>query len=150
MKALVQRVSEASVTVGGDTVGAIGPGLLVLAGFGSEDDEAQLRWMAGKVAGLRIFPDRRGDMNRSLLDVGGGILVVSQFTLHASCRKGRRPSFTDAAPPERAEVLYDLFVEMLRGCGAPVESGRFGAMMQVSLVNDGPVTIMIDSPGERG
>ena len=149
MKVLAQRVSEASVTVDGKVVGSIGPGLLVLAGFRAEDDESQLRWMAGKVTGLRIFPDEGGDMNRSLLDSGGSLLVVSQFTLHANCRKGRRPSFMDAAPPQQAEVLYNLFLEMLRGYGAPVESGSFGAMMEVSLVNDGPVTIMVDSPVER-
>lgn len=150
MKALVQRVSEASVAIDGEVVGSIGPGLLVLAGFRAADDEPQLTWMAGKITGLRIFPDQGGDMNRSLLDSGGSLLVVSQFTLHANCRKGRRPSFMDAAPPQRAEVLYNLFLEMLRGYGAPVESGSFGAMMEVSLVNDGPVTIMVDSPAERG
>jgi len=150
VKALVQRVSRASVTVDGEVCGSIGPGLLVLAGFRAEDDESQLNWMAGKVTGLRIFPDQGGDMNRSLLDSGGSLLVVSQFTLHASCRKGRRPSFMAAAPPEQAEVLYNLFLETLRGYGVPVQSGSFGAMMEVSLVNDGPVTIMIDSPVERG
>jgi len=150
VKALVQRVSEASVAIDGEVVGSIGPGLLVLAGFRAADDESQLTWMAGKITGLRIFPDQGGDMNRSLLDSGGSLLVVSQFTLHANCRKGRRPSFMDAAPPQRAEVLYNLFLEMLRGYGAPVESGSFGAMMEVSLVNDGPVTIMVDSPAERG
>jgi len=150
VKALVQRVSEASVAIDGEVVGSIGPGLLVLAGFRAADDEPQLTWMAGKITGLRIFPDQGGDMNRSLLDSGGSLLVVSQFTLHANCRKGRRPSFMDAAPPQRAEVLYNLFLEMLRGYGAPVESGSFGAMMEVSLVNDGPVTIMVDSPAERG
>lgn len=149
MKALVQRVSRASVAVEGATVGSIGPGLLVLAGFRSEDDESQLSWMAGKLTGLRIFPDDGGDMNVSLLDSGGSLLVVSQFTLHANCRKGRRPSYMDAAPPDRAEVLYNLFLEMLRGYGAPVESGSFGAMMEVSLINDGPVTVMVDSPVER-
>jgi D-tyrosyl-tRNA(Tyr) deacylase len=149
MKALVQRVSRASVSVDGSVVGSIGPGLLVLAGFRAGDDESQLRWMAGKLTGLRIFPDDEGDMNLSLLDCGGSLLVVSQFTLHANCRKSRRPSYMDAAPPERAEVLYSLFLEMLRGYGVPLESGVFGAMMEVSLVNDGPVTIMVDSPVER-
>ncbi len=149
MKALLQRVSEASVAVDGETVGSIGPGLLVLAGFRCEDDESELRWMAGKIVGLRIFPDDSGDMNRSLLDAGGSLLVISQFTLHASCRKGRRPSFMAAAPPNRAELLYNLFLEMLGDSGAVVESGSFGSMMEVSLVNDGPVTVMIDSPVER-
>ena len=149
MKALIQRVSEASVRVEGQVVGSIGPGLLVLAGFRAEDDQSQLDWMARKVTGLRIFPDQSGDMNVSVLDHGGSLLAVSQFTLHANCRKGRRPSYMAAAPPDQAQVLYRLFLQTLRGYGLPVESGVFGAMMEISLVNDGPVTIMVDSPSER-
>ncbi|MBD3369801.1 D-tyrosyl-tRNA(Tyr) deacylase [Candidatus Fermentibacteria bacterium] len=149
MKTLLQRVSRASVGGDGESLGSIGRGLLVLAGFRERDDEEELRWMAGKIVNLRIFPDSGQNMNLSLLDVDGQLLVVSQFTLHASCRKGRRPSFVKAAPPSQAETLYDIFLQELRGFGVEVESGRFGAMMEVELVNSGPVTIMVESPSER-
>lgn len=149
MKALIQRVSSASVTSGGLLRGSIGRGLLVLAGFGRSDDESDLVWMTRKILGLRIFPDDESNMNLSVTDVGGGILVVSQFTLHADPRKGRRPSFIAAADPSEAENLFGLFVAMLSGSGLDVQAGVFGDMMQVSLVNDGPVTIMVDSPSER-
>jgi D-tyrosyl-tRNA(Tyr) deacylase len=149
LKVLLQRVSRASVGSGGRELGAIGEGLLALAGFRERDDVRDLRWMAGKIVNLRVFPDARNDMNLSLLDVGGQLLVVSQFTLHASCRKGRRPSFMKAADPQKAEMLFGLFLQELRGFGVDVESGEFGAMMNVELVNSGPVTIMLDSPSER-
>jgi len=149
LKTLVQRVSEASVSSAGKILGAIDRGLLVLAGFGRNDGLEDLEWMTRKVLGLRIFPDSRDNMNLSVTDIGGEILVVSQFTLHADVRKGRRPSFIKAADPADAVGLYETFVEMLAGSGLDVESGIFGAAMQVSLVNDGPVTIMMDSPAER-
>ena len=149
MKALVQRVSKAGVVVSGETVGEIGEGLLALVGFREEDDVTDLEWMARKLLNLRIFPDSRGEMNLSLLDTGGGLLVVSQFTLHANTRKGRRPSFVRAASPGRAEALYRMFLELLESTGTRIASGVFGAMMSVELVNDGPVTLMIDSPSER-
>jgi D-tyrosyl-tRNA(Tyr) deacylase len=150
MKTLVQRVSSASVVSGGELTGEIGRGLLVLAGFGRNDSVKDLQWMTGKILGLRIFSDAKDNMNLSVSDVQGEILVVSQFTLHADTRKGRRPSFIAAADPVEAEAMFDLFRGMLSGSGLVVRSGVFGAMMQVSLVNDGPVTIMIDSPSERG
>ncbi len=131
-------------------MGAIGRGLAVLVGFGREDGSADLEWMTRKLTGLRVFPAPDGSMGLSVVDAGGGILLVSQFTLHADTRKGRRPSFTGAAPPERAELLYGLFVEMVGATGVETASGVFGAMMKVSLVNDGPVTVMVDSPSERG
>jgi D-aminoacyl-tRNA deacylase len=149
VKTLVQRVSRASVTVDGVVSGSIGPGLLVLAGFGRSDDRADLQWMAGRIANLRIFPDQSGNMNRSVLDCGGSILVVSQFTLHADTAKGRRPSFVRAADPSDAEMLYRIFVTLMGTSGLEVRTGVFGAMMQVELVNDGPVTLMLDSPSER-
>lgn len=149
MKALVQRVSRASVRVDGKTVGSIGGGLLVLAGFGRSETNGDLLWTANRIANLRVFPDDRGAMNLSLLDTGGSILVVSQFTLHADTAKGRRPSFTRAADPARAEMLFRLFTSMLEETGLEVQQGVFGAMMEVELVNDGPVTIMMDSPCER-
>ncbi len=148
MRAVVQRVSEASVTVDGRVVGAIGRGFLVLLGVTHGDGEAEALWLARKIAGLRIFEDEAGKFNRSLADVGGAMLVVSQFTLYGDARKGRRPSFTDAARPEHAEPLCDRFVELLRAEGVPVETGVFGAMMAVQLVNDGPVTLWLDT-GER-
>ncbi len=144
MRAVVQRVSQARVSVGGRTVGEIGRGLLVLAGFAPEDDDARLRWMADKLWGLRVFPDENGRMNRSAAEVGGGLLVVSQFTLYGEVSRGRRPSFTGAAPPEVAERLYHRFVAICREGGGRVEEGEFGAMMEVELVNDGPVTILVD------
>lgn len=151
MKVLVQRVSEACVRVSGKTVGSIGEGLLLLVGFRPEDSPEDLDWMAQKVLNLRIFPDEggAGNMNRSVLETGGALLVVSQFTLHADTRKGRRPSFVRAAPPDRAETLYRLFLELLLSAGVRTEAGLFGEMMEVELVNSGPVTIMIDSPSER-
>lgn len=149
MKALLQRVSRASVSSGGRLRGRIGGGLLVLAGFGRSDSMRDLEWMTGKILGLRIFPDGEGNMNLSVSQTEGGILVVSQFTLHADTRKGRRPSFMGAAEPDRAETFYHLFVEMLEGSGLDVQTGVFGRMMKVSLINDGPVTVMVDSPSER-
>lgn len=145
MRAILQRVSEASVEVEGQIVGRSGPGLLVLLAAGHEDGEAEARLLAEKTANLRIFGDDEGKFNRSLLDVGGGALVVSQFTLYADTRKGRRPSFTDAALPERAFPLVENYCEALRALGVHVETGRFGAAMRVNLVNDGPVTIILDS-----
>lgn len=144
MRVLVQRVSQASVAVGGRSVGAIGPGLLLLVGFTHSDDDAVLVWMADKVCGLRIFPDDENKMNRSVLDTDGGLLVVSQFTLYGDVAKGKRPSFIDAARPEQAVPLYDSFVAMLRERTPLVETGEFGAHMLVSLVNDGPVTLWLE------
>jgi D-tyrosyl-tRNA(Tyr) deacylase len=144
VRAVVQRVAEATVTVGGETVGAIGPGLLVLVGVGHDDDEAAAAALAAKIAKLRIFADDAGQMNRSVVDVGGAILAVSQFTLLADTRKGNRPSFIAAARPEQSEPLYQHVVTTLRGLGIAVETGRFGAEMRVALVNDGPVTIVLD------
>ncbi|WMT57047.1 D-aminoacyl-tRNA deacylase [Truepera radiovictrix] len=140
----MQRVSCARVEVGGKVVGAIGAGLLVLLGVGSGDDAARAEALAAKVAKLRIFGDEAGKMNRSVRDVGGAALVISQFTLYADARRGNRPSYTDAAPPERAEKLYGHFVTALKGQGLEVATGVFGADMQVSLTNDGPVTLMLE------
>ena len=145
MRAVLQRVTRASVTVGPDVVGAIGPGLLVLLGAAEADTSDDAAALAEKIAGLRIFRDAADRMNRSVIDVGGSVLVVSQFTLLADVRRGRRPSFTRAARPEAAQALVAGFVAALRGLGLEVEEGRFGAMMDVELVNDGPVTIVIDS-----
>lgn len=145
MRAVVQRVRRARVIVAGETVGEIGEGLLVLLGIRSEDGEREVRWLAEKLIGLRIFRDEEGKMNRSLEEVGGSMLVVSQFTLYGNCQKGRRPSFIDAAPPETAEPLYERFVHEVSSRGIPTATGRFGAMMDVELVNDGPVTILIDT-----
>lgn len=145
MRACVQRVSEASVTIEGEIVGEIGRGLLVLLGVAADDDEAAARWLAEKTAGLRIFEDVAGKMNLALADIGGAMLVVSQFTLLGDCRRGRRPSFASAAPPEWAERLYRVFVDAVRATGIEVATGRFRQNMQVSLVNDGPVTLIIDS-----
>lgn len=145
MRALVQRVSSASVTVEGTVTGAIGPGLLILLGVGDGDTDEVARRMADKCANLRIMEDPEGRMNISLLDSGGAALVVSQFTLYADCRRGRRPSFTGSAGPEEGERLYDVFCDALRALGVPVETGVFRAHMDVSLTNDGPVTIWLDS-----
>ena len=145
MRALLQRVSEARVTVADETVGAIGRGLLVLLGISRHDDEAESERMAAKIARLRIFEDEVGRMNRSVEEIGGAVLVVSQFTLYADTTRGNRPGFSDAAPPERAEPLYLTLCERLRRRGLEVASGRFGAGMVVSLSNDGPVTIWLDS-----
>jgi D-tyrosyl-tRNA(Tyr) deacylase len=144
MRIVLQRVSRARVTVEGRVTGEIGRGLLLLAGFTDGDSEDALAWMADKVVGLRIFPDDEGKMNRSVQEVGGGLLVVSQFTLYGDTRKGRRPSFVDAARPEIAIPLYERFVELLRATGLPVGTGEFGAMMDVELVNDGPVTLILE------
>jgi len=147
MRAVIQRVSEASVTVAGEVTGSVDAGVLVLLGIAPEDTEADGAWLAGKIANLRIFSDAEGRMNRSVVEIGGGALVVSQFTLYGDCRKGRRPSFVAAAPPALAEPLYIRFIDQLRSHGVGrVESGRFGAMMNVALINDGPVTLIIDSP----
>ena len=149
MRVVVQRVSEASVEVDGKTVSSIGAGLLVLAAFRSGDSEPDLEWMARKCLELRIFEDEGGKMNRSVLEVGGGVLVVSQFTLYGECRKGRRPDFLVSAPAEEARILYRKFLEIMSGCHPNVAEGVFGAKMNVRLVNDGPVTLIIDrSPGE--
>lgn len=145
MKVVVQRVSEARVTVEGSVVGEIGRGLLLLVGIGQEDADADLAWMADKLAGLRIFEDGGGKMNLSVVEVGGAILSVSQFTLYGDCRKGRRPNFMGAARPEIAEAMYERFNGLLRDRGLTVATGRFGAMMDVALVNDGPVTLVVDS-----
>ena len=142
---MLQRVTRASVTVDGEAVSEIGPGLLLLVGVAKGDGEAEADWLAEKVAGLRILSDDDGKMNRSVRDVGGEILAVSQFTLLADTRKGKRPSFVGAAPPEEASPLFDYFCEKLRATGVgSVKTGRFGAMMDVALVNDGPVTIVLD------
>jgi len=146
VRALVQRVSQASVEVAGDRVSEIGPGLLVLVAAGPGDGPEQAAWMAGKIARLRILPDDEGRMNRSVLDTGGEVLAVSQFTLYGDASRGNRPGFTGAAPPEEAEVLVDQFADALRDLGVPVRQGVFGAHMQVALVNDGPVTIWLESP----
>jgi D-tyrosyl-tRNA(Tyr) deacylase len=147
MRLVIQRVSEAKVTVDNQVTGQIGPGLLVLAGFAPADKEATLTWMCRKLVQLRIFGDENGQMNRSVVDTGGQILVVSQFTLLADARKGNRPSYVGAAPPPIAEPLYQQFVALVAAeLGKPVPTGIFGADMRVSLVNDGPVTIVLDSP----
>lgn len=145
MRACIQRVSQARVVVEGDVTGEIGRGLLVLLGVAARDTETELTWLADKIVGLRIFEDDQGKMNRSLAEVGGAMLVVSQFTLYGDCRKGRRPSFVEAAPPEQAERMYDQFVAHVSGQGVSVATGRFRAHMQVELTNDGPVTIWIDT-----
>ncbi len=145
MRAVVQRVSEAAVTVGGERVAAIGPGLLVLLGVGREDEEADADHLAEKVAHLRIFEDEEGQMNRSVLETGGAVLVVSQFTLYGDARRGRRPGFSSAALPEEANRLYQHFVARLKESGLEVQQGVFRAMMDVSLVNRGPVTLLLDS-----
>jgi len=146
VRALVQRVSRASVTVDDKTIGQIDQGLLLLVGFGPGDGEQALRFCAEKCANLRIFADDEGKMNRSLLDIGGGVLCISQFTLYGDCRKGRRPSFAAATPPEEAAALYERFLEILATQGLQPERGVFGAYMQVEIHNDGPVTLMVESP----
>ncbi|MCC7473978.1 MAG: D-tyrosyl-tRNA(Tyr) deacylase [Pirellulales bacterium] len=145
MRACIQRVSEARVTVGGEVVGSIGTGLVVLLGVGQGDGPAEVDWLAEKVIGLRIFEDDDGKMNRSLAEVGGALLVVSQFTLYGDARRGRRPSFSDAAPPELAERLYELFVARVEAAGIETATGKFREHMFVSLVNDGPVTLWLDT-----
>jgi D-tyrosyl-tRNA(Tyr) deacylase len=145
MRAVVQRVARARVRVGDRTVGEIGQGLLVLLGVGRGDTEADAAYLAEKIVHLRIFEDAEGKMNRSLLDIGGEMLVVSQFTLYGDCRRGRRPSYSEAAPPEHARALYEYFVERARQYGPRVETGIFQEMMDVELVNVGPVTVLLDS-----
>ena len=144
MRVVLQRVTRASVTVDGTVIGAIGPGLALLVGFTSDDGTEQVEWMADKIAGLRIFGDAQGKLNRDVRDMGGAVLVVSQFTLYGDTRKGRRPSFVTAAPPERAEPLYRAFAEAFRARGLPVETGVFGAVMEVAIANDGPVTLVLE------
>ncbi len=146
MKAVVQRVTQSRVTVDGRETGAIGKGLMVLLGVARDDSTSDADWLADKIAGLRIFEDDDGKMNRCLADVNGSMLVVSQFTLMGDCRKGRRPSFIDAAPPEKAMALYRHFVGRIGAKGVRVETGQFGAAMEVSLINDGPVTLILSSP----
>lgn len=150
MRIVVQRVRQAKVSVNGETVAAIGPGVVVLVGVTHNDTPEEARWLAQKVAGLRIFEDAEGKMNLSLLDVGGEAIVVSQFTLYGDARKGRRPSFTEAAPPAIAEPLVQRFAEELAAAGVPVQTGIFGAHMLVEIHNDGPVTILLDrSPSDE-
>jgi len=145
MRAVVQRVSRAQVAVNDEIVGKIGPGLLVLLGVGRDDGEADAVYLAEKIAGLRVFEDAQGKMNRSVEDVRGSVLAVSQFTLYGDVRRGKRPSFDAAAPPEKARQLYEFFVEQLRAAGLRCETGRFQEMMNVELVNEGPMTILLDS-----
>jgi D-tyrosyl-tRNA(Tyr) deacylase len=145
MRAVVQRVTEARVGIGGEVVAAIAKGMLVLLGVGKDDTERDADYLAEKVSGLRIFPDDTGRMNLDVRQAGGSVLVVSQFTLYGAVRRGRRPGFDGAAPPEQARVLYEYFAGAVRARGVPVQTGVFQAMMSVQLVNDGPVTIMIDS-----
>jgi D-tyrosyl-tRNA(Tyr) deacylase len=147
MRVVLQRVKKCRVTVSGEISGEIGVGILAFLGVGPNDSDEDVRYLAEKTVHLRIFPDDEGKMNRSLLDIGGGMLIVSQFTLFGDCRKGRRPSFTGAAPPEKAEMLYHAFVEGIEKLGVTTSTGTFGAMMEVDLVNDGPVTLLLDSKG---
>lgn len=148
MRAVVQRVSRAQVTVNGETTGEIGVGLLVLLGVGQADTEADAAYLAEKIPGLRVFEDEQGKMNRSVQEAGGSVLAVSQFTLYGDVRRGKRPSFDAAAPPDKARQLYELFVERIRTAGLRCETGRFQEMMKVELVNEGPVTILLDSAKE--
>ena len=145
MRLLLQRVSEARVTVDGNTVGSIRTGLLILAGMAKTDTESEVDYLSDKILGLRIFPDSTGKMNRNIVDAGGSLLIVSQFTLYGDCRKGRRPSFDEAAGPEHAQALYNYLVHKLRSGPVPVETGVFQATMEVHLVNYGPVTILMDT-----
>jgi D-tyrosyl-tRNA(Tyr) deacylase len=146
MRAVLQRVSRARVTVGGEVVGEIGPGLLVLLAVAKGDTVEDSRRLADKTAGLRVFADDEGKMNRSVVETGGSVLAVSQFTLYGDCKKGRRPSFIQSASPERAVPLYEEYIAGLRALGVPVATGRFGADMDVELVNAGPVTLILDHP----
>ena len=144
MRAVVQRVKQSSVVVEGEKIAQIGVGVLVLLGVGKDDTEETAEWLADKIANLRIFEDDEGKLNRSLLDIGGEMLVVSQFTLYGDCRKGRRPSFVDAAAPDKATGLYRCFARRARALGVAVQTGRFRAMMEVSLINHGPVTLILE------
>ena len=146
MRVVLQRVARASVTIDGNTVGEIGPGFCLLVGFSHTDTPAQVAWMAEKIVGLRLFSDEEGKMNLGLAEAGGALMVVSQFTLYGDASKGRRPSFIDAARPEVAIPLYERFIADLRATGVTVATGEFGADMQVELVNDGPVTLVLDTP----
>jgi D-aminoacyl-tRNA deacylase len=146
MRAVLQRVRRAKVTIGEEITGEISAGWLVLLGIAPGDSSKEVNWLADKVANLRAFQDEAGKMNLSVLDIRGSVLIVSQFTLYGDCLKGRRPGFTDAAPPSVAEPLYEAFIVALKALGVPVATGRFGADMQVELVNDGPVTFVIDVP----
>ena len=145
MRAVVQRVSRGQVTVNGEITGGIGTGLLVLLGIGRDDTETDAIYLSEKITGLRVFEDNRGKMNRSVQDVGGSVLAISQFTLYGDVRRGKRPSFDSAAPPEKARQLYEFFVQQIRAAGLHCETGRFQEMMDVELVNEGPVTILLDS-----
>ena len=145
MRAVLTRVNSASVAIDGEIVGSIGKGFLILLGVGPEDTEKECRYLAEKALGLRVFEDENGKMNRGLEDIGGEVLVVSQFTLYGNCRKGRRPSFTDAAGPELGNALYERFLAICQELGYPPQHGRFGADMQVESVNDGPVTLILDT-----
>lgn len=145
MRSVVQRVKRASVTVNGENVGKISAGLLVLLAVGQEDGEEDLKWMVDKLVGLRIFEDENGKMNHSVLEVSGEILMVSQFTLYGDCRRGKRPGFSSAAPPEQAKVLFERIVRAIRKYGLKVKTGVFQAQMDVELINDGPVTLLLDS-----
>jgi D-tyrosyl-tRNA(Tyr) deacylase len=145
VRLVIQRVKESKVIVNGSTTGSIGSGLLVLIGISREDSRTEADYMLDKLTGLRIFPDESGKMNRNVVEAGGALLLVSQFTLYGDCRKGRRPSFDRAAPPEAAQALYEYFVESARRGPVPVETGIFQASMEVHLINDGPVTILLDS-----
>jgi len=147
MKVVIQRVSHAEVAVDGETIGRIGTGLLALTAFSRQDDENDLVWMARKIAELRVFDDDNGNLNLSLRDIHGQLMVVSQFTLYGDCKKGRRPSYSDAAPPTEAEALYNRFVEIVRKTVPDLQTGRFQAAMEVNLTNDGPVTLILDSKG---
>lgn len=144
MRAVLQRVARARVAIDGGIVGEIGRGLLVLLGITHDDTTEQARWLAEKIASLRIFQDDEGKMNRDVGEIGGAVLIVSQFTLYGDARKGRRPSFIDAAPPEKAIPLYEAFINAVKALGLPTATGRFGAMMQVEVVNDGPVTLIVE------
>jgi D-tyrosyl-tRNA(Tyr) deacylase len=146
MRAVVQRVSQAGVTADSGPRTGIGPGLLVLLGVCKGDTESEAEWLAKKITGLRIFEDEAGKMNLSLGDIGGEMLIISQFTLYGDCRKGRRPGFDKAAPPDEAEKLYEYFISQVRSRGIPIRHGTFGAMMEVDLVNSGPVTLIINTP----
>ncbi len=145
MRCVIQRVKKASVEVGEETVGRIGAGLLVFLGVGAHDQDKDVSWMAEKILGLRIFEDEEGKMNKSVQDVGGEILLVSQFTLYGDCRKGKRPSFSEAASPQTGKVIYEQMIDVLKASGLKVETGIFQAHMEVSLCNDGPVTMLLDS-----